>query len=262
MIYKRLDSIKISDLQSLIDNEVGENKTIEYKSELKLDSGDERKEFLADITSFANADGGDIIYGIKENPSTNLPSEINGIEIESNDELIRKIESILRDAVSPRIPDVDFKIIECTVNCYVLIMRVGASLLSPHRVTYKGYDKFFSRNAKGKYPMDVNELRTAFTMSHSLTQEIEDYKKELITSIETMQKSDEFREYRQRLWKENEPLREQIKSSGYYDKFVNNLKIISRDYDKYQKVLHKLNSDLGLEYDEKGNIIIIKHENE
>lgn len=187
MIYKQLDNITTSDLQSLIDNKVGENKTIEYKSELKLDSGDERKEFLADITSFANADGGDIIFGIKENPSTNLPCEINGIEIKNDDELIRKIESILRNAVSPRIPDVDLKIIKCTVNCFVLIMRIGASFLSPHRVTYRGYDKFFSRNAKGKYPMDVNELRTAFTMSHSLAQEIENFKKERIAAIKLNQ---------------------------------------------------------------------------
>lgn len=187
MIYKRLDTIALSDLQNLIDNEVGESKTLEYKSELRLDSGDERREFLADITSFANADGGDLIFGFKESPETNLPSEIVGIEVENDDDLIRKIESILRDSVSPRVPDVNFKLLGCSEKRHVLITRIGASLLSPHRVTYKGYDKFFSRNAKGKYPMDVNELRTAFTMSHSLAQEIEKYKLERLAAIKLNQ---------------------------------------------------------------------------
>lgn len=183
MIYKKLESITIGDLQNLIENEVGEGKTIEYKSILKIDSGDERKEFLADITSFANTDGGDIIFGIKENSSSHLPVEINGIEVKNEDELLRQIESILRDSVSPRIPDVDFKLINVDAGKCVLIIRVGASLLLPHRIIYKGYDKFFSRNAKGKYPMDVSELRAAFTMSHSLEQEIENYKKERLASI-------------------------------------------------------------------------------
>ena len=183
MIYKQLDKITVSDLQTLLDNAVCESKTIEYKSELKIDTGDDRKEFLADVTSFANADGGDILFGIKEDSSSNLPCEISGIEIGTEDELIRKIESMLRDSVAPRIPDVSFNLLEICAGRYVLIMRIAASLVSPHRVTYKGYDKFFSRNAKGKYPMDVNELRTAFTMSHTLIKEIERYKDERIRII-------------------------------------------------------------------------------
>ena len=42
------------------------HKTIEYKAELHIDTGDDRKEFLADVTSFANSNGGDLIYGIQE----------------------------------------------------------------------------------------------------------------------------------------------------------------------------------------------------
>jgi len=88
MLYKSIDQIDISDMQALIDNEVGESKTIEYKSELKIDLGDDRKEFLADITSFANADGGDILFGIKEDAKTNLPTELCGIEMEIDTPII------------------------------------------------------------------------------------------------------------------------------------------------------------------------------
>lgn len=164
MLLKKLNDIVISDLQELITNEVSESKSLEYKSELHIDAESEKKEFLADITSFANSDGGDIIFGIKEDSSTNLPIELNGIEIENADELILKIENILRDSVSPRIPNISFHTLQIIDSKYILIMRIERSYLSPHRIVYKGWDKFFSRSSRGKYPMEVEELRSAFTL--------------------------------------------------------------------------------------------------
>jgi len=46
---------------------------------LKIDTGDDRKEFLYDITSLANTNGGIIIFGIEEKKdinghNTGLPS--------------------------------------------------------------------------------------------------------------------------------------------------------------------------------------------
>ena len=43
MINKELDDIKPEDLQNLIVNGVSESKTIEYKSELPLNTGDANK---------------------------------------------------------------------------------------------------------------------------------------------------------------------------------------------------------------------------
>ena len=59
MINKKLEDIKPEDLQNLIVNGVSESKTIEYKSELPLNTGDAKKEFLADVSSFANTSCGD-----------------------------------------------------------------------------------------------------------------------------------------------------------------------------------------------------------
>lgn len=66
MIEKNIDRITEEDLQALIDNAVSERKTIEYKRSLSINRDSERKEFLADVSSFANASGGDLIYGITE----------------------------------------------------------------------------------------------------------------------------------------------------------------------------------------------------
>ncbi|MDO8804387.1 MAG: hypothetical protein Q7R35_08145 [Elusimicrobiota bacterium] len=43
MINKKLEDIKPEDLQNLIVNGVSESKTIEYKSELPLNTGDAKK---------------------------------------------------------------------------------------------------------------------------------------------------------------------------------------------------------------------------
>lgn len=183
MLSKKLDNIVLDDIQSLIDNKVCEGKKIEYKSELHIETGDEKREFLADVSSFANADGGDLIFGIKEDEELKLPILISGIYMKNEDEMIRKIESMIRDAIQPRIPDIKFKTILLGDSNYVFIIRISPSFISPHRVIYKGWDKFLTRNSKGKYQMDVGELRTAFNMSEGLNKKIEDYKLNRIAEV-------------------------------------------------------------------------------
>lgn len=73
MIQKNIDEITEEDLQALIDNSVLESKSIEYKQSLPGNSDSEKKEFLADVSSFANASGGDLIYGIIEDRNTRIP---------------------------------------------------------------------------------------------------------------------------------------------------------------------------------------------
>ena len=59
MIPKRLDDITEPDLQQLIDNKVGERKTLDYKLEPPTDDTDAKQKFLANVSSFANTAGGD-----------------------------------------------------------------------------------------------------------------------------------------------------------------------------------------------------------
>ena len=71
MIGKKLDDIKESDLKMLVDDRVREGKTIEYKTSLNLKNEKNKLEFLKNVSSFANASGGDLIYGIKEGSGEN-----------------------------------------------------------------------------------------------------------------------------------------------------------------------------------------------
>ena len=66
MIPKEFDTIGKEDIEALVANAVSEGRTIEYKEKLPGGTDDDRREFLADASSFANAGGGDLIYGIRE----------------------------------------------------------------------------------------------------------------------------------------------------------------------------------------------------
>jgi predicted HTH transcriptional regulator len=96
-----LDAITQEDLQELIDNRVAERRVIDYKQELHFSSDKERKEFLFDIASFANAGGGHLLYGISE--VDGYPDTLVGIAVDSEDGLIRQIESRVRDGIAPRV---------------------------------------------------------------------------------------------------------------------------------------------------------------
>ena len=60
---KPLDGLTEADLAELITAGMPELKTLEYKQTLSGTSDADRKEFLADVSSFANSSGGHLIYG-------------------------------------------------------------------------------------------------------------------------------------------------------------------------------------------------------
>lgn len=179
MIPKDITQIKEEDLQSLIDNAVSERKTLEYKQILKVISDGDRKEFLADVSSFANASGGDLIIGISTKEET--PQALLGIDI-TNDE-ITKLDSIIRDGIEPRLPSATIQPVPLSNSKNILIIRVAKSWISPHRVSFKGHDKFYSRSSNGKYPIDVTELRIAFNLSDTITERIRKFREERISKI-------------------------------------------------------------------------------
>src|SRR5713226_6530384 len=101
-LNKQLEALEESDLQALVDNQVSERKTIEYKAALPGNSDGDKKEFLADVSSFANAAGGNLIFGIKEDSGTLV--EIRGLQISNVDAEILRLENIIQTGIAPRLP--------------------------------------------------------------------------------------------------------------------------------------------------------------
>lgn len=175
---------KEEDLQALVDNSVLECKTIEYKQALPGNSDKEKKEFLADVSSFANASGGDLIYGIIEDKKTGKPKSLDGLCIENIDQEILRLDNIIRTGIQPRLTSVTISPpIPLENSKAALVIRIPKSWISPHRVIYDGHDKFYSRSSNGKYPLDVGELRIAFNLSETTTERIRKFRLDRISKI-------------------------------------------------------------------------------
>jgi hypothetical protein len=183
MIPKNIDQITEKDLQALIENSVLERKTIEYKQSLSSDSDTDKKEFLADVSSFANASGGDLIYGIIQNKENGTPEKLEGLDIKNPDQEILRLENLIRSGIEPRIPSFDIRPISLSNLRIAIIISVNKSWISPHRVSFKGHDKFYSRGSNGKYPLNVDELRIAFTLSETIVDKIKKFRENRISNV-------------------------------------------------------------------------------
>ncbi|HSL46243.1 MAG TPA: ATP-binding protein [Anaerolineales bacterium] len=100
ILEKAFDDINEVDLRELIENKVSERKTIEYKECLPDDKHDSKKEFLADVSSFANTVGGYLLYGIRE--ENGFPVALRGIVSKDFDHETQRLENLLRDNIQPR----------------------------------------------------------------------------------------------------------------------------------------------------------------
>ncbi|MEA4988260.1 MAG: ATP-binding protein, partial [Anaerovorax sp.] len=125
--------------------------------QINIDSKSDRIEFLNDLTAMANANGGDIVFGIEDCKGK---LEIKGLLIDNIDNLKLRIESILRDNVNPRLR-YEIKLIKITEDRYLILIRVFESINSPHMVLCGGCG-FYIRNQSGKHKMSVDELRECF----------------------------------------------------------------------------------------------------
>jgi hypothetical protein len=179
MFRKSFETLDETDLQDLVDQKIPEAKTIEYKLMLHSNSDSDKKEFLADVSSFANTSGGYLIYGIKE--ALGVPVELVGIDSSDMDKEILRLQSIIQTGVEPRMPGISIRDIRLSSGRSSIIIHVPRSWLLPHRL--KQGSKFYSRNSKGKYELDVGELRALFLLSDTAAERMRTFRADRVASI-------------------------------------------------------------------------------
>jgi hypothetical protein len=179
-INKPIESISEADLQALVSDGVPEGKVIEYKESLPDNSYDNKKEFLADVSSFSNAAGGHLLLGIEE--EAGIPVQICGLPGIDPDAEILRLENMLRDNIEPRIPSLSMRAVQ-TSSGLVIVVRVPRSWVQPHVVKYQRHWRFYSRNSAGKYPLDVSELRGQFLLSETRAERIREFRAERLGKV-------------------------------------------------------------------------------
>lgn len=160
MIPKPLDKIDVADIQALVTNCDAERRTLDFKRELPGNKEKDYNELRADVTSFANTSGGDLIFGVDE--TGGVATDVCGLPEVDADAEIRRIESVIQERVHPRVPGFESRAITIPHKGPVIVVRVPGSRRRPHLVKINETFRVFGRNSKGKYPLDEGEIRSTF----------------------------------------------------------------------------------------------------
>lgn len=185
MIPTSLENITAETLDGLVANPVREKHTIDYKSSTYGAKYAQRREFLADVSSFANTVGGDLVIGIEE--KNGLPVNVPGATTENVDHEIQRLQQMILHGLEPRLTGIEIHPVPLSNGNHVLVIRVPRSWNAPHRVVLEGHDKFSARDTNGKHPMNVDELREAFTLSDRVEQRIRGFRHERFQAIKANQ---------------------------------------------------------------------------
>lgn len=158
-----IEKITIDMIKALMGN-AGENRELEFKQQLNINTSNEKKEFLADIASFASASGGDIIFGIAEKDS--VADKLTPLQIDEIESKRLQLEQIIRSGISPRI---NFTVwyLNIEKDAYILIIRIFKCFQGPVMVTFESPIRFYSRNSTGKYTLDYQQIKDGFLTANT-----------------------------------------------------------------------------------------------
>lgn len=181
LLNKPLTELTETDLDRLVTDEIREGKILDFKQALPSDQAEAKKEFLADVSSFANTVGGHLIFGVEE--AEGAAKKITGVTVEDADALTLRIESSVRDGIEPRLPLVRTQAVKLENGRTVVVLEIGRSWQAPHMVTFKGTSRFYARNSAGKYQLDVHEIRAAFVGADAVGQKLRDFRSDRIAKV-------------------------------------------------------------------------------
>lgn len=144
---KPISEIDYGDLKKLIENNISEGWFVEYKG-----SFPNNKQIAKSIASFANSEGGWYIVGIEEDKNESKPSEIIGLDLESNRKPADKITNIVKNNIDP-IPYFETKIVEISKNKVVLVVQV----FEGHDVPYINNGSIYIRVGETSKPFAIKD---------------------------------------------------------------------------------------------------------
>ena len=176
-----LDSVTEAHLGALVSAGVAEGREIDFKLELPGGSEADKKEFLADVCSFANAGGGDILYGVEE--AAGVAVGVPGVSPPDADAELLRLDAVVRSGLDPRVTGLRMRAVPLLAGGRVFVVRVPRSFGRPHAVSYKGRFRFHSRGAAGKFEMDVAQIRSSVLGSESLYERVRSFRAERLAAV-------------------------------------------------------------------------------
>lgn len=177
---KPLNEVGQGDLETLVQEEVRERQTLEFKRDSYARNDEGTREMLRDISAMANAYGGDILLGV-ETVGDGVASDLVGVpdgELEAQ----RTISSCLSN-IEERIGGVTVWPVPISNGNHVIVIRMPQSMRAPHMVTFKGLNQFWVRHDRQKSPMSVHEIREACLRVEMLTARVTEFLEKRLVGV-------------------------------------------------------------------------------
>lgn len=154
---KSLHELNTDDFEHLIINQIPEGPDLEYKEVAYSGRADDIREMLRDVISIANANGGYLILGIREDEFGRAQAII------PFGNLHEKVQSILQvcvDGISERIIGLEVKAFEFSTDIGIIVIHIPTSNHRPHMVTRENRTDFYRRYETHKRSMTLEEIRS------------------------------------------------------------------------------------------------------
>jgi Putative DNA-binding domain len=143
------------DLNGLYTGDVKESLHLEYKASDAIDKRDDTKkiEMARDVSAFANADGGQIIYGMTEEDH-----HPKGLDQGLNPQTYPEIwfDQVLQQHISPKLTGHRVRHVPLSNNAVAVVIDIEATKGDPHQVSD---NKYYRRHNFNRLAMEHYEIR-------------------------------------------------------------------------------------------------------
>lgn len=158
-----------------------ETQTLEFKAVLPKSDEDARQEFRKDVCAMANADGGDLVFGISD--VSGCANAVVAISDVGADATKRRLQQILESKVEPRIHGIQFHACQIAAGGFVLVLRIPSSYEGPHRFGPVTEHRFPIRNDSSTTDMTYEQLRNTFGRESTLLEKATKFRMRRVNQI-------------------------------------------------------------------------------
>ena len=167
---RSLDDISLDDIRLLVDNRVPEGPYLDYKETPYSGRPQDRREMLRDVIALANAEGGYLVLGVRED-GAGRPVEL--IPFDNPQDIAQAMHQTCLDGVRDRIEGLEVRAFETGFNQGIIVVHVPPSDWRPHMVSLNKRTDFYRRYDTDKRSMTIGEIREMILANPGFRQLVE-----------------------------------------------------------------------------------------
>jgi hypothetical protein len=153
---RSLQDLSLSDFKELIEDRVPEGPNLEYKETAYSGRPADIREMLRDVTALANAEGGYLVMGIREDYAGRADALM---PIDDPKARAQAINQACLDCIQERIPGLEVVPYEIGFNQGIIAIHVPPSGQRPHMMVRDQSTDFMCRYGTDKRTMTLGEIR-------------------------------------------------------------------------------------------------------